>query len=482
MKITSLTINGFKGISHRTEIPLAPITLFFGANSTGKSTILHALLYLHEIIVNRNFNPHYCSITGEDLWLGGFQNLVNGKNLEKTITLGATLDFRDNKDDIWDNYLSDTEVWLLEDNLQYWPDTTVDTVSIEIELAWDEFQKRVFVSRFECSSEDKTYLKFETQAGKPSVAISQFNPLSNWNLDGPFETNNIFSSGNWETIYIKGNDALPSITERIDLSSVPIEWNDLLPDYPLVVRLFFEAALSQAALAPLKILANKLTNILHIGPLRIVPTRNSLFYNNPEPSNWYNGSAGWDTFAFGSNNLKNKVNNIFKNNEFLDSGYEFNVDILGENPLQQRRILLTELSSNTILHPTNVGVGVSQLFPFITATCLDKNYILSCEQPELHIHPKWQLSLADIMITACNDNDDRMFLIETHSEHLMLRLLKRVTEDYSSESNNLYSKISIINIYKHNEELYYQKQLVTKDGEFELDWPQGFFEERYGEN
>lgn len=48
MKLTALTIAGFKGIKEKATIPLAPITLFFGANSTGKSTVLHALLYLYE--------------------------------------------------------------------------------------------------------------------------------------------------------------------------------------------------------------------------------------------------------------------------------------------------------------------------------------------------------------------------------------------------------------------------------------------------
>lgn len=46
MKIASLTIAGFKGIEQKATIPLAPITLLFGANSTGKSTVLQALLYL----------------------------------------------------------------------------------------------------------------------------------------------------------------------------------------------------------------------------------------------------------------------------------------------------------------------------------------------------------------------------------------------------------------------------------------------------
>ena len=55
--ITDLWIENFKGIGKRQHIPLRPITLLFGANSTGKSTVLHALVYLNEILNNQRLDP-----------------------------------------------------------------------------------------------------------------------------------------------------------------------------------------------------------------------------------------------------------------------------------------------------------------------------------------------------------------------------------------------------------------------------------------
>ena len=55
--ITDLWIENFKGIGKRQHIPLRPITLLFGRNSAGKSTVLHALQYLREILRNHNFDP-----------------------------------------------------------------------------------------------------------------------------------------------------------------------------------------------------------------------------------------------------------------------------------------------------------------------------------------------------------------------------------------------------------------------------------------
>jgi predicted ATP-binding protein involved in virulence len=90
MKLESITIQNFKGIRRKAVIPLAPVTMLFGANSSGKSSILHVLLYFYELLVNKNADPEYSTVTGEHIYLGGFSELVNGKDLSKTITLGVT--------------------------------------------------------------------------------------------------------------------------------------------------------------------------------------------------------------------------------------------------------------------------------------------------------------------------------------------------------------------------------------------------------
>lgn len=230
------------------------------------------------------------------------------------------------------------------------------------------------------------------------------------------------------------------------------------------------------------ILGRKLQTMLHIGPLRIVPGRGTVLESRPKSTRWYDGTAGWDHFAFGSDTYQEQVNHSFNHGDLLHSGYRFTTSIQGEAPLQQRQVQLTEANANTPLRPCDVGVGVSQVFPFIAATCLEQaGVIVSCEQPELHIHPRWQLSLADMMLTACRKDPERMFLVETHSEHLMLRLLNRVSSPDNDNQTVSPEMISVINVYKHEGNLFYQRQHITENGDFELDWPQGFFEERYGE-
>ncbi|MCS0279269.1 DUF3696 domain-containing protein [Vibrio alginolyticus] len=483
MKITSLTVGGFKGIKNKATIPLAPITLFFGANSTGKSTVLHALLYLYEVVAKRNFDAQYSSVAGESLYFGGFQNIVHGKDLNGVITLGATLDFRDGTTDIWDDYLSESERWLLESTLFFTPESDTDVLSFELDINWDHTKKRAFISRYVCKSHGIEYFKTTAQAGRPDCQITHYQPLPHWEVDESFEVENLFDSGQWEDVSIKSQDALPNIYKRLDLSEPPFEWSDVFESHPLAAQLFAEASLSQAAFAPLKLLVKKLEDLLHIGPLRIVPTRATVLNKNTNTQRWYDGTAGWETFAFSSEKVKNKTNEKFTSSQFFGTNYRFESPAHGEASLSEKSVILKDSRNDIPLLPSSVGVGVSQVFPFVVATSLEQDLIVSCEQPELHIHPKWQLALGDMMLEATKKNSDRMFLVETHSEHLLLRLLKRrrQTADEEIEYEPFGCKKSDVQIV-FCEQSEGKTRLIpiktTDEGEFDAPWPNGFFEER----
>ncbi|MDF4613645.1 DUF3696 domain-containing protein [Vibrio parahaemolyticus] len=483
MKITSLTVGGFKGIKNKATIPLAPITLFFGANSTGKSTVLHALLYLYEVVAKRNFDAQYSSVAGESLYFGGFQNIVHGKDLNGVITLGATLDFRDGTTDIWDDYLSESERWLLENTLFFTPDSDTDIFCFELDIQWDHTKKRAYISRFVCKSHGIEYFNITAQAGRPDCQIKHYEPLPHWEVDESFKVDNLFDSGQWEDVSINSQDALPNIYKRLDLSDPPFDWFNVYEEHPLAAQLFAEAALSQAAFAPLKLLVKKLEDLLHIGPLRIVPTRATVLNKSTNTQRWYGGTAGWETFAFSSESVKTKTNEKFMSSAFFGTNYCFESPAYGEPSLSEKSVILKDSHTDIPLLPSSVGVGVSQVFPFVVATSLEQDLIVSCEQPELHIHPKWQLALGDMMLEATKKNSDRMFLVETHSEHLLLRLLKRrrQTADEEIEYEPFGCKKSDVQIV-FCEQSEGKTRLIpiktTDEGEFDAPWPNGFFEER----
>lgn len=483
MKIKSLIIQNFKGIKEKAVLPLAPITLFFGANSTGKSTVLHALLYLYEVIAKGNYDPLVSSVTGEQLYFGGFKSLVHGKDASKVITLGATLDFRQNYSDVWDDYLSDSERWLLESNLGFYPDSEAPEVSFEIDLKWDHLKNRVFISRYECKSQGTCYFKVQSQEGKPDSQITYYQPLPHWQVDDAFKLENIFESGEWQDVSLIGQNALPNIYKRLDLSGASIDWSVLFEDHPLAAKLFAEAALSQATLAPIKLLVKKLGNMFHIGPLRVLPSRSLALSERPETERWFDGRAGWDTFAHGGSYIQDAVNDKFNSPSFFNSNYTFTTESFGESTNMDKRVVITEGISGVSLLPTSVGIGLSQVFPFVVASSIEKDLLISCEQPELHIHPKWQLALADMMLSAIHQNPERMFFIETHSEHILLRLLKRRRLTAEGELNDLSfrclkSDVQIIFCEQEHGKTKLIPIKTTDEGDFDAPWPNGFFEER----
>ena len=56
--------------------------------------------------------------------------------------------------------------------------------------------------------------------------------------------------------------------------------------------------------------------------------------------------------------------------------------------------------------------------------------MVACEQPELHLHPRVQVAIGDLL----SQNTEHVnYLIETHSEHLILRLLKRIRQNTNNE-------------------------------------------------
>lgn len=130
--------------------------------------------------------------------------------------------------------------------------------------------------------------------------------------------------------------------------------------------------------------------------------------------------------------------------------------------------------------PSEVGTGVSQLMPLIIAAVSQQGGIVGCEQPELHLHPRIQVAIADLLTQNIGKVN---YLIETHSEHLILRLLKRIrqhTDKELPEGLDFIQKNDVAIIYLEPTEngVIAHKIGIDEDGEFTGNWPHGFFSER----
>lgn len=124
---------------------------------------------------------------------------------------------------------------------------------------------------------------------------------------------------------------------------------------------------------------------------------------------------------------------------------------------------------------TDVGFGVSQVLPVIVeALYVPRRSIVIFEQPEIHLHPRVQAELADLFVDAIRAREngiprDCQFIVESHSEHFLRRLQRRIAEEeLSAEDAALY--------FVHTEGATARIEALKVDlfGNI-VNWPEGFF-------
>ena len=211
----------------------------------------------------------------------------------------------------------------------------------------------------------------------------------------------------------------------------------------------------------------------YIGPFRILPTR---CFSLPGKTKFRDtGITGENAYLMlgvskleKKDKLYEKVGQWYK--EHFD-GWELIVDDKSKKPLIQ--ILLSK--NDTEVNIMDVGQGMNQALPLVVrANVTDRpDSIIVLEQPELHLHPAAHGDLAELFAKSAKENN-QTFIIETHSENIILRLRKLIVEnDFGFTKDDLI-------IYCIEDAELKGKELreitVEEDGVL-TDWPEGVFNE-----
>ncbi len=559
--IKAITLGNFKGVREKIRIELKPITLLFGPNSAGKSTIFQALVYAREILHRHNLDPDRTELGGEWMDLGGFRSLVNSHNFESSISLGFELDLSESG---VPTYLTPLEEHALESSEhQRTSDEWLDKVQqaeVRFSISWSDQMERPFVDSvsieinyqdfaiLKCSNdarqihiesidtsheiladfpgdEDEATYWFVEELLQSSLNPSIVNPslpIEDMDLNSE-ETVNAevlgqFDSGIYRPIGLLSQpDALPVRNRRLQFS--PDIWAssgyDYSPysDHPLAAELLITSVLSGLIVGPLDVLNGELEKLLYLGPFREIPDRRHGILKSPDSSRWARGSAAWDLLLTDPSDLVERVNRWLESDERLGSKYRierrifklldvesllFKVLSTGlniekeeyaelfktavTNLQEERELKIIETDTGYELDLADLGVGVSQVIPVIVAALNARSGLVSIEQPELHVHPAWQTALGDLFISS-SANSDVNFIIETHSEHLMLRILRRIRETFDDElppgaPSMTPDNVSIYFIENGDGGVEASKIRVDESGEFKDKWPRGFFKER----
>ena len=222
------------------------------------------------------------------------------------------------------------------------------------------------------------------------------------------------------------------------------------------------------------LLDSVLTNLFPLGPWRRPPERHYLFSGTSPHDVGYSG-AQFPLLLYRRPQLVTQANDWL---ERLDMGHELKVTQLGHrhSDLFELRLVDKRRKKKIDVALTDVGFGISQILPFIIQCLIDSNRLISIEQPEVHIHPRLQADLGELIASCISKPHCHRFLIETHSEHLVLRFQKLVRTGVLRPDD-----ISIVFVSRGAQGSTVRRLRLDEDGDFMDEWPGGFFPERLRE-
>lgn len=435
--LTEIQIKNFKAWRDTGPIRLAPLTIIFGTNSSGKSSLGHLLLALKQTmqLADRKRSLHL----GDDnsqIDLGTFEDCIHGHDLNNSLEFSLRWKLMPplvvkNPIDIKEIYRGDE--LKLSSKLHADKANQPQTTSFSYQLI--DADKDVLSVNHEKNS---AISKLDSNPLKLQLAIGR-----KWPFEAP------------EKFYRFADRSLLRFQNADFLAEFPLQTEKLLE------RLYF------------------------LGPLR-TPARRVYQWSGDTPPDV--GAQGESTIAalLAAKDQKRMLNRKHRGRTFpfdtfiaqwlMDLGiiHSFEVQPLAEGRKEYEVLVKTHEKSHKV-KLTDVGVGVSQVLPaLVQAFYAPPNSTVWMEQPEIHLHPMAQSNLADLLISAVQSYENSeprntQLIIETHSEHLLSRLQRRIAEGVIRVED-----VAVYFVNRKDADAEMEPLRLDMFGEIE-NWPKNFF-------
>lgn len=507
--ISAIELENFQTFSTNQRARLAPLTLIFGPNSAGKSSVIRSLRFLAENLQPSNSRLQKLKFSSGSLNLQSYQNVVHKHNEDLEMRLAVETTEIESRARYYDGrgYL-EKKALMLDTNIA----RTEFTFSNKAIRDTDEpgrleKLRLIGLRRERNSAPTVTYNMGFVSASEESESylspdpedLEKYGPLDLIALEF-FEKDT--NDRDWNG-YLAATE-VPRVTELVrNLDLLVLSLNGLSPTVDYLGGDFFEEMSSQADTEDEQkafegnyedgqMIANALKFFFDahfggisdlidfdfVGPLREIPDQitSTSIDELRAPSNM-------------DNRLKSRIDLTGTKSEYARSRAWFSKLTEGRFEWESGRLSLDgvplnlfansirDTRSDTSVSFSDVGVGLSQIIPVIKSAFSFQSEIKFIEQPELHLHPRMQGDLGDLFIEAAGLNDlsfDNQIIVETHSENLILRVQRRIRErairaedvsilyvDYPSDSGSTIREIRL-----------------NDDGDFIDSWPQSFVDLR----
>lgn len=517
--LKELWLEGFKAFKEFQEIELAPLTLIFGANSSGKSSIIQSLLMLKQSAL-ANKGEDFLVLRGDAVDLGSFRNVIHGHNEDNN--LAVHLSFVD----LLVGWTGDTKIPSAGISFGKNPHTgSIDQYAIELGTRFGPivFTPTSASAEFLSRARSRWYEKRDSTDAD-----------SDFPFDGPDEDlycagiRDLVEQSNGQTglfpsryqfiidgyvgadlPYVPLFDipgelvAVTSMRRLLGEPTLPLEifsedgriWNLTEPTNQRGRRQIYEDSPIENDLKQISNLRRELVNATHLGPIRSMPPRVQAL------------GSGWNRNASAQGEnvlplLTKKPEILRQLNHWLqrlEIPYSVSIEeISGSDTLAPigdiQCLMLTDLRTGYTSSTLDVGFGISQVIPVVIHSLMKTpgSSLTLIEQPEIHLHPAVQARLMDLFIEqsqprhrggmannlgVIDERGNRQFILETHSEHMILRLQKAIRLGRISPN-----RVSVLYVERGQDGHSHVKRLRLNDsGEFIDEWPGGFFDERLEE-
>lgn len=411
--LKEIRIKNFKSLKDTGNLEIKPITLLVGPNSSGKSSLIQFLLLLKQTVESRDVeNP--LIFNGTCIQLESYRNIIYRNDANQKLEFEFSFD---SLTLLSDPFLSPEVkyhiVFHREDEgkvkILRFEITDRDSKDPGLSMIWNKKEKK-----YDIVGKSKRKLGID-----PFFRVLRFYPdvvPFAGEVDNPFKDK-------IEDIYYRA----VSFTRYFD-------------------RMFSKG-------------------IYYLGPLREYPQRYYAVSGAIMEDVGFKGERTIEVLTTAEENVFRKVQEWIKNFGMAKS---IKIEPLKEKTLVE--VLLEDPTLSLSFNLYDVGFGVSQVLPIIAEGfyALPGSLIL-IEQPEIHLHPGLQSQIGDLLIDIFKSG--KKLIIETHSEHLLLRIQRRITE------GSLKSDDVAIYFFTYTPDGTKIERIRINDlGRFE-NWPPGFFEE-----
>lgn len=397
-------------VDDKDELEIAPLTVLCGVNSSGKSSILKSLLMLKQSYEDNSVS-NYILLNGKYIDNGTFNEVVFDNAKESYFSISNSFEIKRKIDKINRDLMSHRDLCRLyyNNNIDiFYIHYSINIINGGSFLYSNKISEITIDINFK-NNKSKIYLY---RKGKTSYAIVGTNIPDTSGQLGDFTIDQC-------TCYFSGMTLNSIYQENIKPSTKLF--------IPAIVSIF-------------NIISSQYKQIQYIAPLRENPRRRyiadkevnyvgvsgentPLLLKRIIKNNWKGIIApeSEDNLCLTSDDIliQDRFENILNSwMKYLELGY-ISLDT------RQSDLIKVKINNHNI---ADVGFGVSQVLPILTeGLFLSPKQTLLLEQPEIHLHPKMQMKMADFLLSL--SVQDKQVIVETHSDHFINRIVRRYMED-----------------------------------------------------